>query len=215
MARPPVRPLILQLSLNILPFFMTPYNHQVKIALIRILIVNEITVLALILSFVVRNKCQGQECAYMCLPNEQNFTCFCQYGKPTADDLACKKDSRIYISSMSLDEQKRTNNREKGTITGVVISLVAVIIILFVYYYYQQLKINRRKKNDMRFVRRRFHEKRVTSNLFLVFLIILFTIDIAVFIFKILPTMKKMKFRIHSIVWYRLYHLVNTNTSIQ
>lgn len=151
----------------------------------------------------------------MCLPNEQNFTCFCQYGKPTADDLACKKESRIYISSMSpsLDEQNRTNNREKGTITGVVITLVAVIIILFAYYYYQQLKVNRRKKNDMRFVR--FHEKLVTSNLFLLFLIIVFTIDIAVFIFKILPTMKKMKFRIHSIVWYRLYHPVNTNTSIQ
>ncbi|XP_035730371.1 vitellogenin receptor-like [Vespa mandarinia] len=98
----------------------------------------------------VRNKCQDQECPYMCLLNEQNFTCFCQYGKPIDNDLACKKDSRQrLISSMSLDEQNKTNNQDKGTIAGIAISLIAAITILSAYYYYQQLKINRRKKNDM------------------------------------------------------------------
>lgn len=94
----------------------------------------------------------------MCLLNEQNFTCFCQYGKPIDNDFACKEDSKIYISSISLNEQKRANTQNKGTIAGIAIVLVAVITILSAYYYYQQLKINRRKKNDMRFVY--FHEKR-------------------------------------------------------
>ncbi|XP_043487916.1 vitellogenin receptor isoform X1 [Polistes fuscatus] len=93
----------------------------------------------------VPNKCRDHRCAYMCLLNEHDYTCFCQYGQTMRNDLLCKENSKIY----GLSKHNINNNQNKGMIVGLTISLVTAITILSIYYYYLQSRINRGRNNEM------------------------------------------------------------------